>query len=325
MTEAKLPDDASAKGARGREADRPTDVPASGWKDILWRSWQEISENNIFLISGGVTYAIVLALFPGLAALVSIYGLLLDPGQIEKQVGALSGVLPAESQQMLTEELHQLASSSNGALGIGVIIGIVLALWTASRGMSGLMSAIDIAYQQKETRSFFRFNLVALVLTLGAIIGGLVAIALIAVLPAVAQFLSAGGLKWLLTLAQWPILIILVMIGLAVLYRYAPDRDEPQWRWVSPGAIIATILWILGSVAFTVYASHFGSYDKTYGSLGGAVVLLTWLYLSAFAVLLGAVINAQSERQTRRDTTEGPPERMGRRGAYAADTVGPST
>jgi membrane protein len=293
-----LPDDLSASG---RQADRPTDIPPNGWKDILRRSFREISENNIFLISGGVTYAIVLALFPGLAALVSIYGLLLAPSQVEEHVNALSGVLPDQSRQILGTELHQLASASSGALGTGAIIGLLLALWSASRAMSGLMSAMDIAYEQKETRSFLKFNLTALLLTLGAIVSGLVAIALIAVLPAVAPHLDAGGLSRALTLVQWPVLIVLVMIGLAVLYRYAPDRDEPQWRWVSPGAIAATTLWILGSIVFTVYVVNFGSYDKTYGSLGGVVVLLTWLYLSSFTVLLGAVINAQSERQARHD------------------------
>ncbi len=320
-----MPDDQTATAARGREADRPTELPPTGWKDVLWRSWQEISDNNIFLISGGVTYAIVLALFPGLAALVSIYGLLLDPGQIEQQVNALSGVLPEQSRQMLTTELHQLVSSSS-TLSFAAVISVLLAIWSASRGMSGLISAIDIAYQQKETRSFFRFNLIALLLTLGTIVGGLVAIALIAVMPAATQLLQLGAIsKWLMLLVQWPLLIVLVMVGLAVLYRYAPDRDEPQWRWVSPGAVTATALWIIGSIAFTVYVTNFGSYNTTYGSLGGAVILLTWLYLSAFAVLAGAVINAQSERQTRRDTTEGAPERMGRRGAYAADTLGGSS
>ena len=245
---------------RGRHATRPQDIPARGWKDVAWRSWQEISDNNIFLISGGVTYA------------------------------------------------------------------ILLAVWSASRGMSGLITAINIAYEQKETRSFFRFNLLALVMTLGAMIGGLITVALVAVLPAAVQLLNPGPLaKWLLLIVEWPLLIVFVMAGLALLYRYAPNRDEPQWHWVSPGAIVATLLWIIGSIAFTAYVANFASYDKTYGSLGGAVVLLTWLYLSSFTVLLGAVINAQSERQTRKDTTEGPPERMGRRGAYAADTVGPST
>jgi membrane protein len=153
-----------------------------------------------------------------------------------------------------------------------------------------------------------------------------VAIALVAVLPAAVQFLAVGtATKWLLMIVQWPLLIVLVMLGLAVLYRYAPDRDKPQWRWVSPGAIAATILWIVASIGFTVYVANFNSYDKTYGSLGGVVILLTWLYLSVFMVLLGAVINAQSEQQTREDSTEGPPRALGQRDARAADTVGAST
>jgi membrane protein len=317
--------DEQSNHARGRDAARPQDVPARGWRDVLWRSWQEISDNNIFLVSGGVTYAVLLALFPALAALVALYGLLLDPGQIEQQVNALGDMLPQESRQMLADELHQLASSSNGALSIGAIVAFLFALWTASRGMSGLISALDIAYEQKETRGFIRFNLVAVVLTIGVIIGGIVAIALVAVLPAAVQLMGLGStMKWILLIVEWPLLIVLVMAGLAVLYRYGPDRREPQWRWASPGAITATVLWIVASIAFTAYVSNFGSYDKTYGSLGGVVVLLTWLYLSAFVVLLGAVINAQAEEQTARDTTTGQEKPLGKRGAYAADTVAPS-
>jgi membrane protein len=312
--------------ARGRAASRPQDIPPIGWKDVVWRSWQAISDNNIFLVSGGVTYAVLLALFPALAALVSIYGLLLDPGQIETQVSMLSGVLPDQSRQLLTDELHQLVSASGRTLGLGAVLALLFALWSASRGMSGLITALDIAYEQREQRGFFRFNLVALVLTIGGIVGGLVAIALIAVLPAAVQLVGLSATtKWFLLLVEWPLLIVLVMAGLAVLYRYGPDRNEAQWRWVSPGALTATILWIIGSIAFTVYVANFASYDKTYGSLGGAVVMLTWLYLSAFVVLLGGVINAQAERQTAQDSTRGEPKRMGERGAYAADTVGPTS
>ena len=281
-------------------ASSPQEIPPRGWKNIAWRTWQEISDNNIFLIAGGVTYANLLALFPAMAALVSIYGLLLDPGQIEQQIGILNGILPEQTQKLLTEELHQLAAASHGALGFGAGAGLVIALWSASRGMSGLITALDIAYEQKERRGFLRFNLAALGLTLGAIAGILIAIALVAVLPAAVQLLGLHGTsKWLLLLLDWPLLIVLVMLGLAVLYRFAPDRDEPQWRWVSPGAIAATTLWIVASAAFAAYVTNFHSYDKTYGSLGGVVVLLTWLYLTAFVVLLGAVINAQVERQTR--------------------------
>ena len=315
-----------AHGGRGREADRPGEIPLPGWKDILWRAWAEVSDQNLFLIAGGVTYAVLLALFPGLAALVSLYGLAFDAAQIEKQVAALSGVLPAQTQELLSQQLHSLVEASSSALGFAAVVGLLLALWSASRGMSGLITAINIAYEEKERRSFLKFNLIAIGLTIGLVVGGILAIALIAVLPAAMQLVEIGSAtKWLLLLVQWPLLIILVLAGLAVLYRFGPDRDKPQWRWVTPGAIAATALWIVASVGFTVYVANFNSYDKTYGSLGGVVILLTWLYLSALMVLLGAVINAQSERQTRKDSTEGAPREMGARGAHAADTLGGST
>jgi membrane protein len=311
---------------RGRTATSPHQIPMPGWKDILVRSWQEVSENNIFLVAGGVTYAVLLALFPALAALVSIYGLLLDPGQVERQVEALSTILPQESTQMIGDQLHKLVTASSGSLSISFAVALVLALWSASRGMSGLITAFDIAYEQRETRGFFKLNLVALVLTVLGLVGGTVVIALVGVLPAALQFIGLeNSTKWLLLVLEWPLLIAVVMAGLAVLYRYAPDRHPPRWRWVSPGAIVATFLWLLGSMGFTVYVTHFNSYDKTYGSLGGVVVMLTWLYLSAFVALFGAVINAQSERQTRADSTIGQSKPMGSRKAYAADTVGKVT
>ena len=227
---------------------------------------------------------------------------------------------------MIGEQLHKLVTASSGSLSISAGVALVLALWSASRGMSGLISAFDIAYQQKETRGFFKLNMVAIGLTLLMLIGGTVIIALVGVLPAAIQLIGLeSSTQWLLLVLEWPLLIAVVLAGLAVLYRYAPDRETPRWRWVSPGAIVATVLWLLGSVAFTVYVTHFNSYNKTYGSLGGVVVMLTWLYLSAFVALLGAVINAQSERQTKADSTTGQAKPMGTRDAYAADTVGEQT
>ena len=287
-------------------------IPARGWMDILWRCWQEVSDANLFLVAGGVTYAVLLALFPGLAALVAIYGLVFDPAQVEKQVSDLSGVLPVQSQQLLADELHKLASASNGTLEVSAAIGLVLALWSASRGMSGLITALNIAYEEKERRGFFKLNLLALGLTIAVMLGGLVVIALLAVLPAAAQLIGLGRTtKWLLLTLQWPLLVAVVMLGLAVLYRYAPDRDRPRWRWVSAGAITATTLWIIASLAFTIYVANFNSYDTTYGSLGGVIILLTWLYLSAFVVLLGAVINAQSESRPERIRQMDLPRRWG--------------
>ncbi len=307
---------------RGRFASHPGQIPAPGWKDIMVRAWGEVSDNNIFLVSGGVTYAVLLALFPALAALVSIYGLLLNPAQVEAEIGSLSKVLPPESTQVIADQLHKLVSASSGTLGISAIVALLFALWSASRGMSGMITALDIAYQQKETRGFFKLNLIAIGLTLLALIGGTVSIALVGVLPAAIQFVGLGAqAQWIILALQWPLLIVWVMTGLAVLYRYAPDRRTARWRWVSPGAIIATVLWIAGSIGFSVYVTHFNSYDKTYGSLGGVVVMLTWLYLSAFAALFGAIINAQAERQTEADSTVGHAKPMGDRRAYAADTV----
>ena len=311
---------------RGREATGPTQIPPPGWKDILLRSWREVSDNNIFLAAGGVTYAVLLALFPALAALVSIYGLLLDPAQVEQQVKSLSSILPPETTQMISDELHSLVSHSSSTLGVGVIVSLLLALWSASRGMSGLISALNMAYQQSETRSFIRLNATAVGLTVLMLIGGTIIIALVGVLPAAVQFVGLGAItKWLVLILEWPLLIAVVMTGLAVLYRYGPNRDKPHWRWVSPGAGAATLLWLIGSIGFSAYVNHFNSYSATYGSLGGVVILLTWLWLSSFVALFGAVINAQSERQTVADSTVGKPEPLGGRRAYAADTVGEKT
>lgn len=298
MPDEKIPP--TADGARGRQAERPGDIPVRGWKDIVWRSWNDFGEKNLSLVAGGVTYYLILALFPGLAALVSLYGLIADPARIEDQLNSLSGLLPDSARQLMGGELHQLISASGDALGIGVVVGILLALWSASRGMSGMISALDIAYDRPERRGFFRFNMIALLLTVGLIIGGLIVVALIAGLPALLVAMGArAGTRIVALIVEWPVLMVFVIGTLAILYRYAPDRDKPKWQWISPGAVTATVVWIIASILFSVYASHFGNYNATYGSLGAIIVLLTWLWISVSAVLLGAEINAESERQAR--------------------------
>lgn len=311
---------------RGREAKTPTQVPAPGWKDIFKRAWQQSQDNNTSMIAGGVTYSVLLALFPGLAVLVSIYGLIFEPAQIEKQMAMITGALPDESRKLISDQLHQLVTASNGALSLGVVVGILIALWSASRGMSGLIQALNIAYEQKETRGFVKLNLIAFGLTVAMIIGGIIVITLVAAVPVIVQNIGLGAAgKWIVLVLEWPLLIVFVLCGLAVAYRYGPNRREARWRWVSPGAIIAVILWVVASIIFSAYVANFNSYNKTYGSLGAVVILLTWLYLSAFVVMFGAEINAQAERQTRKDTTGGPTKPMGERGAWAADTVGEKT
>ncbi len=313
----------AAEAGRGREAESPHQIPPRGWLDVLKRAWTQSQDNNTSVVAGGVTYAVLLALFPGLAALVSIYGMVFDRAQLQQQMTAVTGLLPEESRNLIASQLHQLVTAPNSALGIGLVVSVLIALWSASRGMAGLIAALNIAYEQKETRGFIKLALIAIGLTLALIIAGIVAILLVAALPVAVQATGVGSIaKWLALILEWPLLAGLLLFGLAVLYRYGPDRREAKWRWVSPGAIFAMITWIVGSILFSTYVSHFNSYNKTYGSLGAAVVLLTWLYLTAYVVMFGAEINAQAERQTHRDSTTGEPKPMGKRKAWAADTLG---
>ena len=312
-------------GGRGREAGTPKDIPARGWKDILWRVKGQIKEDRLSIIAAGVAFYGLLAVFPGLIALVAIYGLAFDPAQVEQQVGALRGVLPPQAAEVLLGQLHDLTTTDSTALGFGAIAGILLALWSASAGMRTLMEALNVAYDEDEKRGMIAFYGTALLLTLGAIFGTVVAISLVVAMPVALNFLGLGdALKWLISIGGIVILVITVMSGLAITYRFGPSRKTPQWRWVSWGAVIATLLWILGSVLFSIYVTRFGNYNETYGSVGAIVILLMWFLLSSYAVLIGAEVNAEMERQTRKDTTSGGEKPMGGRGAYAADTVGES-
>jgi membrane protein len=300
---------------RGREAETPWRMPARGWADILRRAWKDTGKRNLSLVAGGVTYYLLLALFPALAALVSVYGLVANPADVAKSVQSLSGMLPPSTVELIGGELTQLLSVSSKSLGLGAVIGIVIAFWSGVRGMTGIMTALNIAYDQPERRGFIRFNATALLLTVVVIIGGLIALALIAGLPAV---LNGSGARrpgrWIGLVVEWPLLIVIAMGLMALIYRYGPDRSKPKWKWTSAGVIVSTILWIFGSILFTVYIYYFGSYNKTYGSLGLPLVLLTWMWLSVFVVLFGAEINAEAERQTQQDTTADPPSPVGARG-----------
>lgn len=309
--------------ARGRAAARPTDVPRAGWKDIFLRAKDEMGKDHMSIVSGGVAFFSLLALFPALAALIAIYGLVASPQDVTQQVQALSGMLPQDAQGLVREQMNRLAQSSGQAMGLGALIGIVLAVWGASKGTKSMVEALNIAYDEEDQRGFIKRTLIVLGLTLFGIVLAVIALVLVAAVPAVLGVVDLGSVwQWVISLARWPVLFLVALFGLAVIYRYGPDRDRPQWRWTSPGAVIATLLWILGSIAFSFYVSSFGSYNQTYGAIAGVVVLMLWLYITALVVLLGAEINAELERQTRRDTTSGSSRPMGQRNAYAADTLG---
>lgn len=309
---------------RGRHAATPGELPARGWRDILLRTKDELTKDNLSLVAAGVAFYSFVAFVPALAAVVSIYALVSDPAQVSEHIEALAQIVPAEVMPLLREQMERLVTGDQQA-GIGAIIGIAMALFASSKAIRGVIDGLNIAYDEEEKRGFFRLQATSLVLTLGAITGAVLAIGLVAVLPSLIGLLPLpGGAEQLVAWLRWPVLVGGFMLALAVVYRFGPSRDAPQWRWLSWGAGVATGLWVLGSIAFSLYVSTLGNYEKTYGSLGALVVFLLWLFLSAFVILLGAELNAEMERQTKVDTTAGDEQPMGRRNAYSADTVGPA-
>jgi membrane protein len=295
--------------ADGRDAARPTDIPARGWLDIVKRTQKEIKADNVTLIAAGVAFYAMLAIFPALIAVVTIYGLVAEPADVQRQVESFAESMPPGAGDLLTAQLKQIVETSQRSLSIALVISVAAALWSASAGTQSLMKGLNIIYDEEESRGFVKLRGLALLLTIGAIVVVLGALALIAVLPAVLREIGLGRAGELaVSIGRWPALIILVAAALAVLYRLGPDRANPRFRWMSWGALVAVVLWIAVSAGFSFYVSNFGSYGQTYGSLGAVIVLLLWLWLSALAALIGAELDAEIEREAVRHTTspEGP-------------------
>ncbi len=308
---------------RGREAGTPREIPPSGWRDILLRVKGELSRDHVSVVAAGVAFYAFVAIFPAIAALISLYGLVADPRQAGDQIMSLAGTLPGEVRSILTEEMGRIAGQPGGTLSLGLLVGLMLALWSAHQGMGSLFEALDIAYGEEEKRGFFKFNALTLLFTLGAILLVLVALGLVVGLPIALGFVGLSSIaETLVSVLRWPLLASFVLLGLSLIYRYGPSRATPRWRWVTWGSVVAAALWIGGSALFSFYVSRFASYNKTYGSMAAVVILLLWFYLSAYSVLLGAEINAEMEHQTKQDTTTGQPKPLGGRGARVADTVG---
>jgi membrane protein len=310
-------------GDRGRLAKRPSDIPRSGWIDITLRVKNEIAQDNLSMLAAGAAFYGLLALFPSVAAIVSLYGLFTDPQTVAEHIQVLQGIVPDEASSIINDQLLQVTTANEGALGFGAIVAFLLALWSSSKGVKSLMTALNVVYDENEKRGFFRLNVVALLLTVTILFVVLISLAAVAVLPALVDRLGLppvleGLLRWL----RWPLLAAIAVAATATLYRYAASRARPQWSWVIYGAITATVLWLLGSGLLSWYVSNFGSYNETYGSVAAVVVLMMWFYLSAYFVLVGGEVNAEMEHQTRYDTTAGRPLPMGERGAYVADTLG---
>lgn len=309
---------------RGRRAESPVQVPPRGWLDILWRMKSQMAEDNLNVVAAGVAFYAFVAVVPALAATIAVYALFLDMGQLESHLEVISQVVPTEVMPLLREQITRIVEN-NQAAGISAIIGLAIALYGSAKATKALITGLNVAYDERERRGFFRLNAIAIGITFAGIVGGLVVVTLVAALPSILRNLGLSmGYEWFFSLLRWPVLVVLFMSGLALLYRFAPCREAPRWKWLSPGAAAAAVLWVIASAAFSTYVSQFGNYEKTYGSLGAIVVFLLWLLLSAYAILLGAELNTEMERQTVRDTTTGEPAPRGERGAYAADTVGPT-
>ena len=310
----------TAVGVPGGEAGRPREIPARGWWQILRRAWAEAKADQVPLLAAGVAFFGFLSVFPAIIAAVLAYGLVADPAQIRNQAEDLAKAMPASGRDLLQEQIDSLTSAPQRSLGIGVAIAVLLALWSASSGIGYLITAVNLAYDEDESRGFVRRKALALGLTLGAIVFVLLAAALFSVGAAIGNDVPAP-VRYALVALRLVLALVLISIALAVIYRIAPNREAPQVRWVSVGAGVATVIWLLASIGFSVYVETFGSYAKTYGSLAAVVVLLMWLWLTAYAILLGAEINAESEQQTIRDSTTGEPRPLGARGAVKADSV----
>lgn len=308
---------------RGRDAASPQHLPVKGWWDVLYRVYEEIGRDRILAVAAGVTFYVLLAIFPAIGAFVSLYGLVADPSTIGEHLADLGGILPGGAVEIIGEQVKSITSNDETALGFTFFSGLAISLWSANAGMKAVFDALNIAYEEHEKRNFVWLNVWSLTFTVGMIAFLAVALSAVVVVPA---FLAAVGLgtatEWLIWIGRWPVLLAVTLGALALLYRYGPSRDRAQWRWLAPGAVTAAVGWLIASMFFSWYAANFGSYNKTYGSLGAVIGFMTWIWLSVTIVLVGAELNAEAEHQTAEDTTEGAPQPMGVRGARVADAVG---
>ncbi|ODR97666.1 hypothetical protein AUC69_11200 [Methyloceanibacter superfactus] len=308
---------------RGREAKHPHQIPGKGWLDIGWRVFNQIQNDRLLAVAAGASSYMLLALFPAITALVSLYGLFTDPSTITAQLSLLDDVFPTSTIAIIEEQVTQLAGTSSNALSFGFLFGVGLALWSANAGMKAIIDALNVVYDEREKRSFVRLTLVAFAFTIGGLVFIILALAAVVVLPLVlAWFGLESRATQIISLLRWPALLVVVLVWLTVLYRYGPSRTRARWQWLGAGSVFATIAWLAGSVLFSWYLSNFANYDATYGSLGAGIGLMMWLWLSVIVILVGGELNAEMEHQTARDTTVRPDKPMGERGAVVADTVG---
>lgn len=308
---------------RGRQADTPAEIPTRGLKDVFWRVFAAVTEDRVSLIAAGVTYYLLLALFPAASVLVSLYGLLADPAAIADRIASLGSIMPVDALNIFLDQVRALSAERGATLSAGLVGGLALALWSANNGIKALFEAMNVAYREEEKRSILGLNLASLAFTLGAFVIAIVILFAMGIVPAVLNYLWLD--RWaemIIRFARWPVMMVFVGIGIMALYRFGPSREPAKVRWLTWGAVFSTLLWFAASLGVSFYLSNIANYNATYGTLGALIGFMVWTWISAIIVIVGAEINAELEHQTARDSTTGRPRPMGERGAYMADTVG---
>jgi membrane protein len=317
-------DGESSQHGRGRFSRNPLQIPWAGWKDILWRTYVRTGDDRLLATAAGVVFFGLLAVFPAITALVSSYGLFADPSTIGANLQSLALMLPEGSFQIVQDQVARVLDKGNTALGATFLFGFGLAIWSANAGVKAVIDALNVVYEEREKRGFIRLNLLSLTFTSCGIAALLLMVSAVVAVPlALDRVGLAPQSQFIISLARWPLMLVILLAALGVLYRFGPSRREARWEWLSVGTIAAALLWIAGSALLSWYLSNFGNYNATYGSLGAAIGLMMWMWMSAIIVLCGAELNSEIEHQTVRDTTVGRPRPLGGRGAVMADTLGP--
>lgn len=308
----------------GEHAHTPLQFGWGAWRAILWRVWGKTGTDNIGLLAAGVAFYGFLSIVPLFGALVMTYGLVADPATVGEHMRAVIQLVPADAARLIYEQLLSVTTAAASKKGLGLALAILVSIYGATRASGAIMTALNVIYEQRERRSIVRMTLVSSAIVAGAVltgIFGMLAVTVLGYLQDLVGGILGSSTVLLIKLATWAIAAMLVVFVVGSIYRFGPDRKSARWRWLTTGSAIATLLWLFATVGFGIYAARFGDYNATYGSLGAVVVLLMWLYISAYAILLGAEINAETERQTTVDSTTGRPKPIGQRGAVMADTV----
>lgn len=308
---------------RGRNATVPESIPAKGLRDVFWRVFHEVLDDRVTLIAAGVTFYLLLALFPALAALVAIYGLLADPATMSDHLFELSGLLPPGAFELIADRIKSLVETRSSTLGLTFFVGLAVALWSSHSATLAVFDAMNIAYEEKEKRGFVKLNAIGLCFTICAMLAAALMIGLVAIMPVALSYLWLDQFKeHLALLLRWPLLLVVAGAATAAVYRFGPSREPAKLRWMTWGAALVTLSWFAMSAGFSFYLNHFANYSATYGTLGALIGFLVWTWLSIVILIVGGELNAELEHQTAKDTTTGAPLPMGSRGAYVADTLG---